>query len=586
MRSLICSILVLCSLNVTSQIAFENLQEAIIDGSPVYGVVTANGLGSGISFFDFDNDGWDDITLPASNNNDFQFFKNLGGTYESIDLPITSEGLQSRQAIWVDFDNDGDNDFFATSDLGTCWLYQNNGNNIFFDITESSGLAQEQVQYWGVSWGDYDNDGFLDVFLSVRDNAQIEHNELYRNNGDGTFTNTTIEAGLDQTGFITFCSSFFDYDNDGDQDLYMANDKCVTSNILYRNNGDGTFSDVSEEAGVNLYMSAMSTTIDDYDNDGWLDIYVTNFYPPFEDDVTIGNAFLKNNGDGTFTNIAEDNGSRFDSIGWGAVFVDADNDTDLDLYVSGSLNNMDPDGRLPAAFYEQQITENFIIPDNAGFLNDHKRSYSNAIGDVQNDGLVDMIVLNTNNEPIDLWVNQSETINNWLKVELEGVESNRMGIGSKIKVFVGEDIYYRYTLCGEGYIAQNSQREFFGLGGATLVDAVEVHWLSGQIDRIEDVEVNQTISIIEGQNPLKLEEFSSKEITITPNPASDQIKIGVLPYLNGGNLNIYDLQGRLMYNQDVVSDTMDLNVSFLAKGLYLVQLQNKSKEFTTKLIRR
>jgi len=569
-----------------AQISFQNQEEDLISGDAIYGIVTSNGLGSGISFFDFDNDGWDDITIPASANSDFQFFKNTGGSFEEITLPINSEGIQSRQAIWVDFDNDGDNDFFGTSDIGQLSFFRNDGNDTFSNISGTSGLPPQLWQFWGASWGDYDSDGFLDVFLSVRDNAQIEHNLLYHNNGEGFFTDVTEQAGLDQTGFITFCSAFFDYDNDGDQDIYMANDKCVTSNILYRNNGDGTFTDVSQQAGVNLFMSAMSTTIDDYDNDGWLDIYVTNFYPPFEDDVTTGNAFLHNNGDGTFTNIALDNGTRFDSIGWGAVFLDADNDTDRDLYVSGSLDDTDPDGRSSAAFYEQTINNDFVTLPEASFPNDNRYSFSNAIGDIQNDGRPDIVVLNTANEPIYLWENQTENTNNWIKIQLQGTTSNRMGIGSKIKVFVGEEIYYGYTLCGEGYIAQNSQREFFGLGDATLVDAIEVHWLSGETDRIEDVAVNQTLSILEGQSPLSVEDLSLQSVRSFPNPAQNIFTLEVPSTFIGGTLVIYDMQGRLINNIGITQESILLDIAGYTSGLYMIQLENGTQKQIIRLLKR
>ena len=167
----------------------------------------------------------------------------------------------------------------------------------------------------------------------------------------------------------------------------------------------------------------------------------------------------------------------------------------------------------------------------------------------KNDGRPDIVVLNTDNEPIYLWENQTENTNNWIKIELTGTTSNRMDIGSKIKVFIGEEIYYGYTLCGEGYIAQNSQREFFGLGDATLIDAVEVHWLSGEIDRIEDVAVNQTLSIIEGENTLSTDDFSSSTVSVFPNPAQDVLRLETLSTFMEGNLTIYDMLGRVVHNQ-------------------------------------
>jgi len=208
-----------------SQIEFRNDEPSLFDQQTVYGTSI---LGPSISFFDFDNDGWDDVTVPASATRDFRFFKNVAGTFEELNLGISSNTIQARHAIWIDVDNDGDNDFFATSDLGHLWLYRNEGGNSFTDITDTSGLPAADLPYWGSSWGDYNNDGFLDVFISIRDADQVEGNLLYQGNGDGTFINTTAVSGIDPAGYITFCSSFFDYDNDGDQDIYTANDKCTT----------------------------------------------------------------------------------------------------------------------------------------------------------------------------------------------------------------------------------------------------------------------------------------------------------------------------------------------------------------------
>ena len=493
MRQLLIFLLgLLCFSFSKAQTFFEN-QSAELGANIVF---EGNILGAGISFYDYNGDGLDDITLASSTNNNHVFLKNEGGFFSEDNLPISSGGEQAKQVNWVDFDNDGDADFFASSDQSKCRLFRNDGEGVYTDISESSGIPQEIQDFFGASWGDYNNDGFLDVFLSVRDPLQEDYNLLYRNNGDETFTDVTIEAGLDLTGFLSFCSAFFDYNNDGFQDIYIANDKNFTPNLLYHNNGDGTFDSVGEVTGTNLFMGAMSTTIDDYNHDGWLDIYVTNFFPPGDENAVTGNAFLHNNGDGTFTNIAVDNGTRFDSIGWGAVFLDADNDTDHDLYVSGNISEQS--AFLEAAFYDNQGDGNFIIPSTAGFEGDDGSSYSNAIGDVDNDGYPEIIVMNSGFEEIHLWKNETPQTNNWLKVKLEGTESNRMGIGSWIRILAGGQEQYHYTLNGEGFLSQNSAYEFFGLGDASTVDLIEVTWLSGQVDVFENIQANAAITIVEG----------------------------------------------------------------------------------------
>ncbi|WP_299766754.1 FG-GAP-like repeat-containing protein [uncultured Dokdonia sp.] len=565
------------------QVEFRNDESVLFDQETIYGTSV---LGPSISFFDFDKDGWDDITMPASAINDFQFFKNVNGNFQAIDLGITSNNIQARNAIWVDIDNDGDNDFFATSDLGYLWLYRNEGNNIFTNVTSSSGLpdTDTNIPYWGSSWGDYNNDGFLDLFISVRDFDQEYGNLLFRNNGNGTFIDVTESAGIPLQGQISFCSAFFDYNNDGHQDIYIANDKEISPNSLYRNNGNGTFTDVSLVSGTNLIMSAMSTTIDDYNNDGWLDIYVTNLFPPFFEDATAGNAFLVNNGDGTFTNIALENGTRFESIGWGAVFLDALNNSHKDLYVSASASG--ETGILSSALYLNDGQGIYSISTNTGIEDDQFISYSNAIGDIQNDGLQDIVVINANNEPISLWNNTSTTDNNWLKVTLEGTTSNKMGIGSKIKVGVGDHVYYGYTLCGEGYMNQNSNAEFFGLGDATTVDYIEVTWLSGMIDHIENIDSNQTINIIEGSHPLRLDEFTINDITLYPNPATNAIHFTHPENQQEIAISIIDIQGKVIKKQhfDSTIQEQTINISDIASGIYFISIDDTQKTVIKKIV--
>ena len=481
------------------QVSFEQSVPTLTGGDNItYGSI-AGFHGPGISFADYDNDGWDDISIPASDNRDFQFLRNTGGQFEVQSLPISSGGVRARQLSWVDFDNDGDNDFFALGDTGDSWFYRNDGNNVFTDIRDASGLGVLAWDYWGVCWGDYNNDGHLDAYLLVRDPEQVNYNLLYRNEGDGTFTNVTVAAGLTQESKFTQAAAFVDYDRDGLQDIFVSNDKDIIPNQLYKNNGDGTFQDVSIASGMDLRMDGMSATVDDYDGDGYFDIYITNIYPAVLSGSVIGNAFMKNNRDGTFSNVAFQNGTRFDSFGWGAVFLDTEQDGDLDLYVSSQLDGTD--GRIPSAYYENDGNGEFDIPSGIGFENDTYASYGNAIGDVDNDGAPDIVVVNIDNQPINIWKNNSANTGNWLKVKLEGTTSNRMGIGSRIKIRVDGKRQYAYTLLGEGYISQNSSTEFFGVGDATNIEYVEVTWLSGQTDRIENVTPNQQLTIVEGSSP-------------------------------------------------------------------------------------
>jgi hypothetical protein len=567
-------LLILSSSLLHAQILFENQAESRGAGYP-YGDLV---YGAGISFFDYNGDGLDDITLAGSNEFEFKFLKNIGGSFQLENLGIDNNDYHTKQVIWVDFDNDGDSDFFSASNHDISRLYRNEGNDIFTDVTLASGFPGVAYKVFGASWGDYNNDGHLDVFLSIRDDQFP--NLLYKNNGDGTFTNVTIESGLETTGYYSFCAAFFDYNNDGFQDIVVANDKYDFTNLLYKNNGNGTFDNVSGVSGTGIEMDAMSTTIGDYDGDGWLDIYITNSFPAPPGEVE-GNVFFRNNTDGTFSNVAVATGTQFNSNGWGAVFLDADNDANLDLYVSGEGDGTN--GLLPSAFYKNNGDGTFSIPTNAGFEDDIKYSYSNAIGDVDNDGYPEIIVMNNNYENIFLWKNNTPQNGNWLKVKLEGVSSNRMGVGSWIELSAGGNVTYNYTLCGEGYLSQNSAYEFFGLGSNNIVDYVKVTWLSGAVDYIENININQAITIVEGSSPLSIEEDYFNLGQIYPNPAGDVIVLKQ-KYPENANVSFYDMAGRQIMSTTVSEEINPIYIHELSSGCYLVTIETEEKLVTKKIV--
>lgn len=470
---------------IHSQVSFTE-SSADLNVNANYGFGT---FGGGVSFVDFNNDGWDDLSYASQDGDLIRFFVNDHGTYQEVDLGIPISG-ETKQINWVDIDNDGDKDLFATTPTGNVYLYEQTASLTFVDITTTSLLSISALESWGASWTDFDHNGFLDVFICFRDNSGIVKNALYYNNGDNTFTYSDATAIQEDILDVSFCSALIDYNNDGWIDIYVANDKYLYNNLLYRNNGDGTFTDVSAISGAGISIDAMTTTVADYNSDGWIDIYVTNTFG--------GNAFLRNNGDGTFTDLAATNGTIFNSVGWGAVFLDADNDQNLDLYVSGMIA-MPTIDTLSSAFYYNDGTGNFTIPLNAGFIGDTAESFSNAIGDVNNDGFPEIAVSNRAPGRHFIWKNNGSD-NNWLKVDLQGVISNRDGIGAWIRTYSGGSVQHRFTLCGEGYLGQNSNSEFFGLGTNSSIDSVVIDWPSGTHDIHQNIPVNSQITAIEGQS--------------------------------------------------------------------------------------
>ncbi len=553
------------------QIQFQESASTLGLGGTTYG----DGLlGGGISFFDFDGDGWDDITMSSQASHPVRFFRNFQGTFQEVFFNIFDPLYQTKTVQWVDFDNDGDNDLFVTGNADSNRLYENLGNMSFDDITTSAGLITVDHRTFGSSWGDYNNDGLLDLFINSRNPDEINiANILYRNNGDGTFTDVSDSVGLLTTNYLSFCASFFDYNNDGWQDIVIANDK-QPKNLLYHNNGDGTYTEMGQETQTDVIMDAMSTTIGDPNKDGWQDFYVTN--------TQEGNAYFENNGDGTFTDVADSNGTLFESVAWGAIFIDADNDTDLDLYVSGIFDGTN--GMLPSAFYENNGSGSFTIPSGAGFENDTAQSFANAMGDINNDGYPDMLVLNYAPDDLFLWQNNCPADYNWLKVKLQGTESNRMGIGSTIEIMVDGEKQYNYTLCGEGYLGQNSAYEFFGIADATEIEYVKVTWLSGIVDMIENPQINQSMTIIEGST-LGTEDFSVLDrVVVYPNPSDDTITLKTSNNWLGTEITVTDALGRVVFTSFVTSEEMLLDVSQYEAGIYFVNGSNARTSFSEAVV--
>ena len=570
MKKLVLFCFLISSSFLFSQIAFENVA-GTIGAEYAYGDTT---FGGGVSFVDFDNDGWDDITYATDAGTEIYFLKNNNGVFTSVTLNGISNTLKTKQVIWVDYDNDGDKDFFVTGFEGVNKFYQNDGSMNFTDISSTIGLFEIDLFSYGASFADIDNDGDLDVFISNRDGvADDQRNYLYRNDS-GVYIDITAAAGIPMDSQLSFCSIIFDYNKDGFQDIYISNDKPDNINRLYKNNGDGTFDDVSVSSGAGIGINAMTTTIGDYNNDGWFDIYVTN--------TPQGNELLRNNGDGTFTNVASTTGTSFDSLGWGSVFLDADNDGLLDLYVSGGFNDSNP-AFLPSAFYHQQNDGTFLIPSDIGFQTDTKESYSNAIGDINNDGKPDIVVGNDTDANF-LWENKTISTNNWLKVKLEGVISNKDGIGNTIEINVGGQSQYRYTLAGEGYLAQNSFYEFFGIGTATNIDYIKVIWTAtGVVETINNVQPNQSITIQEGSGVLSTVNEMLDDLVIYPNPSKSGVFLISHLLTDGISVRIFDIAGKRVSANKIKENQLD--ISQLENGIYIVKLQSGTKTSIRKLIK-
>jgi hypothetical protein len=268
------------------------------------------------------------------------------------------------------------------------------------------------------------------------------------------------------------------------------------------------------------------------------------------------------------------------SVAWGSVFLDAENDGDLDIYVSAEHDGT-VSGYLSSALFtnnnDEYILENEAIPD------DYAISYSNAIGDIDNDGYPEILVNNINHDNIFLWKNNSNNTNNWLKVKLEGTISNRNGVGSMIEISVNGEKQYRYTLIGEGYLSQNSASEIFGIGDATVIDYVKVNWLSGTEDIFYNVSPNQNLKIVEGSS-LSIEESNTSEIKLFPIPTTEILNIeSSLPI---EEVMVYNLLGEVNISAYMNKNEISLDVTSLEPGIYFLRLSLNSSQEIIKFIKK
>ncbi len=473
--------------------------QPFIDVSNSSGVGIVTGVaatGHGVSFVDYDNDGFDDLTFGNQNGDSLTFYKNSGNATFIKVSPYFINTSTNRQIVWVDIDNDNDLDFFATAENGLLKLYEKTTTG-FIDITMSSGISTSITNYHGASFGDIDKDGDLDLFVSV---YGISRNYLYRNNGNKTFTDITIAAGISTTVDYSFCAAFFDYNNDGLLDIYTIVDRNFP-NLLYQNtgnivNGVATFTEVGTAAntGAGIIIDAMNAGIGDFNNDGFSDMFITNTNAPYG--ANSGNNLLLNNAGSYFPNIAytspPSNISMSDQTNWGAVWFDADNDKYLDLYVCSANENGSRN-----KFFKNNHDETFSEFPALGLSGDTLLSYTTAVGDINNDGKMDFVVSNGNNKKSRVWKNNIINNNKYIKLKLTGTNANKNAIGSRIEIYDGDSMQMRFTHCGINFISQNSLVEHIGMGNNAVVDSLIIKWPSNtnKISKFYNIGVNRLYGI-------------------------------------------------------------------------------------------
>ncbi len=445
---------------------------------------TGNGSSNnGVIVGDFDNDGFEDLFIPA-NISPNRLFKNMGdGTFQDITAGsgIETGGL-TKTGAWGDIDNDGDLDLFIGNYYTSSYpfqnyLYVNNGDGTFTDISISSNVATSS-QTRSAHMVDLNLDGYLDIYIC----SLAQENILWTNNGNLTFTNTTSASGLFDD-LISMGAVFFDYDNDGDQDVYLTHDN-YQPNIMYENNGSGVFTDVSIETGLNVSGQGMGVDHGDINNDGHLDLYVTNLGPNF---------LLLNNGSGHFTEIAEAAGVADVGMGWGCFFLDYDNDGWEDIYVVNDSQFSPVSNKL----YKNNGDSTFTIvsenTDLASFYNGKGGTWA----DLNNDGYAEILVANGQVEiGVQIFENQHSE-NNWIGFDLVGIEDTPDACGTRVQVNTINGVKIDEVTCGSSYAAMSSRRVYFGLGAGD-VSEILITWPNGTTDYFETLPVNQIHEIQQG----------------------------------------------------------------------------------------
>lgn len=501
---------------------------------------------------DMNGDYLDDIVSAISNTELAITYQQSNGTFSTVTFPLTNTVVSPSWSIAAgDYDNNGYNDLIYGSGSGVTFLKANdNGTGFTTDRKTQSYLVQR------TNFIDLNNDGKLDAF-ACDDNAP---NRYYMNDG---VTLNHVQGGIgDFASGGNYGSIWFDYDNDGDSDVYIA--KCgqggsgVGGNIdqLHRNNGDGTFTNIAAAANMANPEQTWSGAVGDFNNDGWMDVVVG--VNSTSDGIT---NVKRNNGDGTFTSVTTGSGFEiYPGMGREYVAHDFDNDGFLDILGSGN-NIMFGDGNF-----------HFTPNANAYPLNTFKR----PVGDLNNDGFLD--IQNGTN----ILFNNGNT-NNWLKVRLQGIQSNRNGIGARIEIYGAWGKQIRDIQSGTGFQNMSTLNAHFGIGQETEITQVVIKWPSGIVDTIQNPTSNQALFIPEGST-LATADFNNASFNLYPNPTQKMLYVNSTNGITFTSATIFDLNGRVVLKATLENGTM--NVQTLATGTYIASLlDSNGKSYSSKFIK-
>jgi enediyne biosynthesis protein E4 len=512
----------------------------------------AESMSGGVLLLDYDRDGWVDIyftnapSVEMANKGEKSrsalYHNNHDGTFTDVtDKAGVATPCFAMGGAVADYNNDGWPDIYVTCLHGNV-LYRNNGDGTFTDVTAKAGVADGRWST-GAAFGDYDGDGFVDLMVANYTEFDLAHppvfgsgftckfmgvdvqcgprglkgagDSLFHNNGDGTFTDVSKKAGVDDpSGYYGLTVLWADFNNTGRPDIYVANDSMA--NFLYRNEGNGKFTEIGLESGTALSedgheQASMGVAIGDYLHTGRPSLFVTDFSLDYT-------ALYRNDGKWDFQDVSYQSGVGLPSVPWvkwGDAFVDLDNDGWLDLitvngHVYPQVDSLPSAGgyRQPKLVHFNQKDGTFCdASDQSGpALREKRVSRGLAVGDLFNDGNMDLVVEDLMGSPMVL-KNHGAEGRHWVSFELAGVKSNRLAIGARLKVVAGGMTQTDEIHSGGSYLSQNDVRVHFGLGSATKVDSVEIRWPSGTTDVLKDLAADKFYGVLEGTGVIPLEKI-------------------------------------------------------------------------------
>lgn len=543
MKYILLALTLTTTLSLSSQISFtDKTNFAGLGGSH---------LNNGLALGDYDNDGREDLYVSALNGGPNRLYRNLGNfIFEEVSAQAgVNYAGTSKVSSWADIDNDGDADLYVGNRDEADLLYINQGDGTFLEEGTIRGIYNLFATS-SVLFSDINRDGWLDLYLGNVNNPNV----LYINNGNGYFSDHTQASGATDQA-VAMGSVFFDFDLDGDDDLYLTHDAQVPY-ILYENMGDATFTNISADANVNYAGFGMGADVGDFNLDGYMDIYITNLYD---------NVLYQNKGDGTFENVGEAFGVNDPGMGWGNVWGDFDNDRLPDIYVVNDYY-FSP--------YENVMYRNtgtgFEIVSAGDPCESPYAGYATVAADLNDDGRLDLLVANNGAPGVQLFQNTTSDPKHYIGFHLEGVESNRDALGAKLEIYTAAGIQYDQVIGNSGWASDNGRWIHFGLADQEVVDKIIIRWPSGVVQQIDGLDADQKYKIREGEGVISVVKETNHAIKSCQMIANeDELTISFPTTNEIKSLNIADMSGRsIPVSYTLSQEVVNVELPSLPSGVY------------------